>query len=74
MSLEKDIQEIIESQASYVSSFKYDDISDSILLEIPVDKIKEVASKDYTSKRQIKYLSRKLESFTKRKVIISYRQ
>lgn len=74
MSLEKHIQEIIESKASYVSSFKYDDISESILLEIPLDKIREVSSKNFTSKRQIKNLSKKLELLTKRKVIISYRQ
>ncbi|AJJ18264.1 hypothetical protein NUF47_003398 [Yersinia enterocolitica] len=75
MSLDEKITKILEDKkASYISSFRFNEISGSILLEIPLDTVRDTATGGFTSKRQINNLVKLLENELDKSIIVSFRQ
>jgi len=71
LSRDNDLQRLLElRKADYVSSFRVNEISGTVFLEIPVDRIKERAEPGYTSRNQISRLRSFLEQKLGFRVIV----
>lgn len=60
--------------ATYVSSFRLDELSKTVILQVPVNLLRGKAGKGVTSKRQLAYLKRDLEVHFGFRVVIALRE
>ena len=60
--------------ATYVSAVRMNDLARTLLLEVPVDHVRRNAGRGVTSRRQLIYLRRALETKFGLNVLISFRQ
>ena len=63
-----------DRHAIYVSSFRVDESSKTVVLEVPVNLLRERAGKGFTSRRQLAYLKRDLAAQFGLRVIIALRE
>lgn len=61
-------------QATYVSSFRVDELSKTVILEVPASLLRGKVGKGVTSKRQLAYLKRDLEVQFSLRVVITLRE
>lgn len=74
MSLSADVQQFLMGRkVSYVSAIRINELSKTILLEIPLDRVRGLAEKGFTSKRQLTYLQRTLEERFGVRVLTAFR-
>lgn len=66
-------QFLISKGASFVSSVRINDQSNTVLLEIPHDRVRSTSGGGFTSKRQLTFLSRAIEKKFDLHVIIAFR-
>lgn len=61
-------------KADYVTSFYFDEASNTLVLEIPLNRVKEVSGKGYTSSRQLAHLRRLIREKFDVNVVTAFRQ
>lgn len=72
---ERVITEYLKSRkADYVTSFHFDEPSNTLVLEIPLKSVRETSEKGFTSKRQLAYLRRMIRERFNVNVVTAFRQ
>ncbi len=72
---EKDIAAYLKGRkADYVTSFHFDEPSNTLVLEIPLKCVREISGKGFTSKRQLAYLGRMIREKFNVNVVTAFRQ
>lgn len=72
---ESAVAEYLKSRkADYVTSFHLDEVSNTLVLEIPLKTVKETSGKGYTSKRQLAHLRRLMREKFSVNVVTAFRQ
>ena len=67
-------QFIAERRATYVSAVRLNEFAGTLLLEVPVEKVRAKAGGGFTSRRQIVYLSKSLEKAFEIRVVTIFRE
>lgn len=74
MSSYNDIQKFLKTRgAKFISAFRLNELSGTLLLEVPLDHIREKAGRGFTSKRQLSSLGRAIEEKFHLRVLVAVR-